>query len=140
MSFFKKLGETVIETATSVGNKSADLVEQGKLKIQKNQLEGSIKDKKYEIGKILYDTYKQGTSRDETTLTAIFSEIADLENQILAIDEKFEKVGVKKEHPQTAEVVQEAEEKPVEDKLYCAACGQELTPGAKFCKNCGSAI
>ena len=140
MSFFKKLGETVIETATTVGNKSADLVEQGKLKVQKNQLEGSIKEKKYEIGKLLYDAYKQGTSRDETTLAAIFSEIADLENQILVIDEKFEKVGVKKDQPQATQVVQEAEEKPVEGKLFCASCGQELTPGAKFCKTCGRAV
>jgi hypothetical protein len=139
MSFFKKLGETVIETATTVGNKSADLVEQGKLKVQKNQLEGSIKDKKYEIGNLLYNAYKQGISRDETTLNAIFSEIADLENQISVIDEKFEKVGVKKEQP-ASQVVQEAEEKPVEGKLFCASCGQELTPGAKFCKNCGSAV
>lgn len=140
MSFFKKLGETVIETATNVGNKSADLVEQGKLKVQKNQLEGSIKDKKYEIGNLLYNAYKQGISRDETTLNAIFSEIADLENQISVLEEKFEKVGTKKDQPQSSQVVQEAEEKPVEGKLFCASCGQEVTPGAKFCKNCGSAI
>ena len=139
MSFFKKLGETVIETATNVGNKSADLVEQGKLKVQKNQLEGTIKEKKYEIGTLLYEAYKQGISRDETTLSAIFSEIADLENQIAVIDDKFEKVGTKKDQAQGSQVVEEVEEKPVEGKKFCAACGQELTPGAKFCKNCGSA-
>jgi len=137
MSFFKKLGETVIETATTVGNKSADLVEQGKLKVQKNQLEGSIKDKKYEIGNLLYNAYIQGISRDETTLNAIFSEIADLENQISSIEEKFEKIGTKKEQIQPT---QEVQEKPVEGKMFCAVCGQEVTPGAKFCKNCGSAI
>ena len=140
MSFFKKLGETVIETATTVGNKSADLVEQGKLKVQKNQFEGTIKEKKYEIGTLLYEAYKQGTSRDETTLNAIFSEIADLENQIAAIDDRYEKVGTKKDQDQVTQVVQEVEEKPAEGKKFCAACGQELTPGAKFCKNCGSAI
>lgn len=140
MSFFKKLGETVIETATTVGNKSADLVEQGKLKVQKNQLEGSIKEKKYEIGKLLYDAYKQGTPRDETILNAIFSEIADLENQILVINDKFEKVGAKKEQTQTSQVVEEVEEKPVEEKKFCALCGQEVSPDAKFCKNCGNPI
>ena len=140
MSFFKKLGETVIETATTVGNKSADLVEQGKLKVQKNQLEGTIKDKKYEIGKLLYDAYKQEISRDETTLNAIFSEIADLENQILVIEDKFKKVGTKKEQTQASQVVQEVEENPVEEKIFCAACGHEINVGAKFCKNCGSAI
>ncbi len=60
MSFFKKLGETALNTATTIGNKSAEMVEIGKLKFNKTQLEGKIKDKKTEIGDAVYTAYIAG--------------------------------------------------------------------------------
>ncbi len=59
MSFLKKIGDVVKDTATTVGSKSADMLEAGKLKLHKSQLEGKIKDKKTEIGGIVYEAYKK---------------------------------------------------------------------------------
>lgn len=89
MSFLRQLGDKVKDTAATVGNISADLLETGKLIIQKSQLEGKIKDKKTEIGNIVYQAYKkQDTPADTSALEGICNEIKDLENQIDAIDVK----------------------------------------------------
>jgi len=91
VSFLKKIGDKVKDTATTVGSKSADMLESGKLKIHKSQLEGKIKDKKTEIGNIIYEAYKQNTPADSSALEEIYNEIKDLEDQIEAIDVKLQK-------------------------------------------------
>lgn len=91
MSFLKKFGETMMDTASSIGAKSMDMVETGKLKLQRSQLESDIKDKKTEIGNLVYLAEKQNTTPDTAALTAIYDKIKDLENQIAAIDEKLHK-------------------------------------------------
>jgi hypothetical protein len=68
MDFFKKLSETVMDTASTISAKSTDMVEIGKLKLQRNQLENAIKDKKTEIGNIVYQAHKQNIQPDETLL------------------------------------------------------------------------
>lgn len=133
MSFLKKLSETVMDTASTIGAKSADLVETGKLKLQRNQLEGSIKDKETEIGELVYLAYKQSTPPDESALTALFAEVKNLENQITALDEKL-----RKEAAQAAQSAQPAPAAP--GRMFCSECGQELSAGAKFCNNCGKAL
>lgn len=140
MSFFKKLTETVIDTATSVGNKSADLMETGKLKVQRNQIEGAIKDKKTDIGGIVYLAYKHGGPTEESVLSTIFAEISYLENQLNDIDMKLEGIGEKKEEVQPPTEQPEPPETSAESRIFCANCGQELSPGAKFCKNCGTSV
>lgn len=134
MDFFKKLSETVMDTASSIGAKSADLVETGKLKLQRNQLETAIKDKKAEIGNLIYLAHKQNIPPDEVSLTEALSGIQDLENQIAAVDEKLRR----EETPVTAQPAATASAEP-SGKVFCSQCGQELAAGAKFCNNCGQA-
>ncbi|HAG11985.1 MAG TPA: hypothetical protein DCK76_11585 [Desulfotomaculum sp.] len=137
MSFLKKIGDVVKDTATTVGSKSADMLEAGKLKLHKSQLEGKIKDKKTEIGGIVYEAYKQNTPADTSALEEIYSEIKDLENQIEAIEVKLQK----EVEPSTSNEAQttSSTETTVE-KVFCAECGQESSPGAKFCKSCGKPL
>ena len=94
MSFLKKFGETMMDTASSIGSKSLDMVETGKLKLQRSQLESDIKVKKAEIGDLIYLAQKQSTTPDTVALSTIFEGIKDLENQISAIDEKLHKETV----------------------------------------------
>jgi hypothetical protein len=124
MDFFKKLSETVMDTASTISAKSTDMVEIGKLKLQRNQLENAIKDKKTEIGNIVYQAHKQNIQPDETLLNEFLFGIQDLENQVAAVDEKM-----RKDDPQPAQ--------PSDGKVFCSQCGQELAPGAKFCNSCG---
>jgi hypothetical protein len=135
MSFLKKLSETVKDTASSIGIKSMDMVETGKLKLQRTQLEAAIKEKKTEIGDLIYTAQKETMIVETDNLKTIFDTINALENQIMAIDEKLHKeevlISPQPTHPQD---IQDAS---TTLKVFCSKCGQELCPGAKFCSGCG---
>ena len=133
MDFFKKLSETVMDTANSIGAKSADLVETGKLKLQRSQLETAIKDKKTEIGNLIYLSHKQNIPPDEVSLTEALNGIQDLENQIAAVDEKL-----RREEAPAAQTFSSSTPEP-SGKFFCSQCGQELPAGTKFCNSCGQA-
>ena len=134
MSFLKKLSATVKETASNVSAKSADLVEAGKLKLKKNQLETLIKDKKLQIGEIIYTAYQQKTPPDETVLMALYADTEDYEAQVVAIDEQLKKEII----PQEAST--EVETAPEATKIFCTNCGTEASPEDRFCKNCGKEL
>jgi hypothetical protein len=97
MSFLKKLGETMMDTASSLGTKSVDLIEAGKLKLHRSQLESSMEQKKSEIGNLIYAAHKQNSTPATDVLTKVFTEIKELENQIAEIDEKLNKETVQGE-------------------------------------------
>ncbi|HKL10292.1 MAG TPA: hypothetical protein VJ990_02555 [Clostridia bacterium] len=82
MSLLDKIKSTTKETASTIGAKSAELVETGKMKISKAQLESEIKAKKREIGNLVYEAHKTDLEVDAEKLMAIFIEIGDLENDI----------------------------------------------------------
>jgi hypothetical protein len=124
MDFLKKFSETVMDTASTISAKSTDMVEIGKLKLQRSQLEGAIKDKKTEIGNLIYQAHKLSGQPDEVKLNELLMGIQDLENQIAAVDDKLKR--------------DEAQPSPAgSSKLFCSKCGQELMPGTKFCNSCG---
>ncbi len=92
MSFFKALGETVKDTASTIGAKSMDVLEISKLKLQRNKLESVIKDKKFEIGNMVYEEHKLNEAPKTDKLIKIFDEIQDIENQISELDEKIKQM------------------------------------------------
>lgn len=141
MNFFKKLSETVMGTASSIGSKSADLVEAGKLKLQKNKLEGIIMDKKTGIGDLVYLAHQQNLTPDMDALSLIFAEIMNLENQIGLVDEKLRKETTQTAPPVTSSKAPASATPtaPSCDFIFCSQCGQKLSTGAKFCNNCGQA-
>ena len=134
MSFLKKLGETVKETASTVSAKSADLVESGKLRLKKNQLELLIKDKKILIGDVIYTAYQQKSTPDETALAGLYADIDDYEVQISAIEEKLSRETAQ------PEAFQEKAPDTSANKVFCTNCGQEASTDDRFCKNCGKAL
>jgi outer membrane murein-binding lipoprotein Lpp len=125
-SFFKKLQETAKSTADTLGAKSAELVSAGKLKVEKLQLESKVKEKKTELGGVVYQAYISGQEPDSDKVTAICEEIRDLETQVSSLDNKMN------EEP-GAGAAQEA-------AAACKQCGQALSPGAKFCPGCGAQV
>jgi len=138
MSFFKKLSETVLDTASTIGSKSADLVETGKLKLQRSQLENSIKDKKTAIGDLVYQAQKSGSDLSMEDLAPIFAEIKDLEGQIELIDEKLRKESPQYQRPVTPpQSSYTPQDNNPKGTIFCSQCGQELPATAKFCNKCG---
>ncbi|MDX9871097.1 MAG: zinc-ribbon domain-containing protein [Clostridia bacterium] len=137
MSFFKKLGETAMNTASTIGSKSANLVETGKLKLAKNQLEGKIDDKKLEIGDLVYAAYKAGSEPDNGLLQNKFNEIEELESQIRDIEAQLEQP--KENVAATADMPDLPQELPAEPSAakFCSNCGNALDGSVKFCPNCG---
>lgn len=136
MSFLKKLGETAKNTANTIGAKSADLVEMGKLKLAKTQLEGKIKDIKTDIGHLIFEAYKNGTEPASDVLQEKFNEITDMENQIKGIEEKIDQDKVKDSGQQAAAPAQQSTS-PGATK-FCSNCGTSLAADAKFCASCGN--
>jgi len=141
MSFLKKLGETVLDTASTIGSKSADLVETGKLKLQRSQLESSVKEKKTAIGDLVYDAHKNNRELVIEDLEPYFAEIRDLENQIEAVDEKLRKEYSQHQRQDSSSLSSSV---PQEDNseafAYCTQCGQKLPATAKFCNRCGQPL
>lgn len=135
MSFFKKLGETMKDTASTIGSKSLDMVETGKLKLQRTQLETTIKEKKSEIGDLIYTAQKQTITVDSDNLKMLFEIISGLEKQIAAIDEKLHKEVVLT--TSTPAYHDDVQDESIPSQIFCSKCGQELSPGAKFCIRCG---
>jgi len=129
MNFFKKISETVIDTASTIGSKSVDLVETGKLKLQRNQLEAAIEDRKTAIGDLVYLAHLQNSTPNMDNLSTILSEIIDLENQIGLVNEKL-----RKETAQTTPS-ERSSEAPVQveqtlnsgDETFCPQCGHKLS-------------
>jgi len=166
MSFLKKLGETAKNTASTIGSKSANLVETGKLKLAKSQLESKISDKKLEIGSLVYAAYKAGVDPDSEQLQAKFQEIEGLEEQIKEIEAQLEQPKESAappappsaqpatpppfnaappstpppfpQEPPAAPPPMPAAEAPT--AKFCSDCGTALEGGAKFCSNCGKAV
>lgn len=134
MSFFKKLGETMKDTASSIGSKSIDMVETGKLKLQRTQLEATIKEKKSEIGDLIYTAQKHTITVDTDTLKTLFEIISGLEKQITAIDEKLHREAVLTST--TAAYTEDVQDASI-PLIFCSKCGQELSTEAKFCIRCG---
>jgi hypothetical protein len=97
MSFLKKLGETAKSTASAIGTKSVELVNTGKLMVEKNNLKGKVNNKYTDIGSMSYVAYKEGIEPDQEKIVTIFREIDELEAQIAEVERKIkeEKEGKK---------------------------------------------
>ncbi len=93
MDMFKNFGEKAKETAKKVGEKSSDMVELGKLKMQISQIEGDIKKLKTEIGQYFYETYVDRVELPEEEIVSLcesikekYSEIEEVKDQIYKIE------------------------------------------------------
>ncbi len=85
-SFFKKMGETVANTAAQVGSMSADLVNAGKNKVDQLQLESKVKNLKLDLGNAIYEAYAAGVDPSSDRVTTICEEIKQIEEQIAQLD------------------------------------------------------
>ncbi len=111
MSFLKKLSETAKSTASAIGSKSVELVNTGKLTVEKNTIKGKISKRYTDMGSMIYDAYKKGEEPNQDDILNICKEIDQLEVQIEEIDEK-----IKEEREKSKDQKETAEEKAEEVK------------------------
>lgn len=90
MDLFKNFGEKAKSTAKIVGEKSSDLVETGKLKMQVSQLENDIRRLKTNIGNSFYNAYSERTELPEEEIVSLCEEIKE---KYLEIEDLKEKMG-----------------------------------------------
>lgn len=92
MSLLKNLGDKAASTAKKVGNKSSDLVETGRFKMQISQIEGDIKKIKGEIGEVVYDAYKNGLDLPIDEISKLCTSAKEKDSEIEEIKAKIEEV------------------------------------------------
>ena len=92
MSLLKNIGSKAISTARVVGNKTQEIAEVGKLKIQINQLESDIKKLKTEMGEAVYTTHSEKLDSPLNQLNDLCSIIDEKYNEIEELKIKIEKV------------------------------------------------
>lgn len=92
MSFLKNLGDKATSTAKNIGNKSSDLVETSKLKMQISQIEGDIKKGKTEIGELIYSAYVVGADLPHDQVLILCGNLKEKDQEIKDLYDKIEEV------------------------------------------------
>ncbi len=112
----KKIGETVTDTYNVVVDKSGKMIEDTKSKMAISEKENQIEDVYIEMGKIVYDMYKQGEDVGEK------------------FREEAEKVDILKKE------IEEINMKILANKglKTCSDCGKIISKDNHFCPNCGN--
>lgn len=97
MSFLKNLQEKATNAAQTIGSKSQELMEIGKLKLQITQIESDIKKLKFELGEVVYNAYSKDEEFPVEQITKIGSDInakyAEIEDTKAKIQEVQAKSG-----------------------------------------------
>lgn len=114
--FGKKVSKTFSKTYKVAAEKSGNLVEEAKLRIQIASENDKISEKLEEIGAAVYEDFKSGSSS-----------YADFEDLC-------------KEIESSESLVQEMRTKILEMKKLkqCAVCGTEISKNDRYCSKCGA--
>ena len=117
-SFFEDLGRKIGETAETVTNKAGEAVEVQRLRNQIRALERGNERDYAELGKMVYNHYKDGEVVDSEAIG-----ICD------AIQNREERIG--KYEQQISEV---------KGDVTCGGCGKSVAKDMAFCPHCGSKV
>lgn len=94
MDLFKDLSEKAMNTAKIVGEKSSDMVEIGKLRIQISNIENDIRRAKTEIGQIFYKAYEGGSDIPSEDIVSLCEEIKKKYSQIEEVKDKIDSINI----------------------------------------------
>ena len=117
-SFFEDLGRKIGETAETVTNKAGEAVEVQRLRNQIRALERGNERDYAELGKMVYNHYKDGEVVDSEAIG-----ICD------AIQNREESIG--KYEQQISDV---------KGDVTCGGCGKSVAKDMAFCPHCGSKV
>lgn len=116
MDFFNKLGKKASETYQYTKDKTSKISEELKLKGKVSDLKSKIEEAYLEVGKIVYEEFKNGTDVSREAVSGKCDEIKSMQEEIEKLNDQILKVkNIKK----------------------CANCGEEIELNVKFCPKCG---
>ncbi|MFY9214932.1 MAG: hypothetical protein ACOXZT_04220 [Tissierellaceae bacterium] len=92
MDVIKDFGDKAMTTAKVVGEKTLDLVEIGRLKLQVSRLENEIRRLKTKIGNAFYHAYSERADLNEGEIIAICEEIKGKYSEIEELKSKIEEI------------------------------------------------
>ena len=101
--------------ADAAGKKTGELVNLTKLKFEASEVSRAVAAKMEKIGRVVYESHVSGEGCDET-LSALFAEVAALEDKADALADKIDDLRRTK---------------------TCSACGKNNRSDAAYCQNCG---
>ncbi|MDD3139265.1 MAG: zinc ribbon domain-containing protein [Lachnospiraceae bacterium] len=116
--FFEDLGRKITKTAENVGKKTDEVVEVQKIKSQIRTLEKTNERDFLDLGKMLYERYKNGEVVDGDC-AEICEEMSKREEAIAQLEDQV------------------ADAKGM---VICATCESRIAKGMAFCPNCGAKI
>ena len=76
--FFSKVRDSFFSTAETIGKKSMDLANQGKLRVEILRLESKVDDTKKELGEVIFDAYLTDSELDGAKINGLCEEIKNL--------------------------------------------------------------
>lgn len=95
MSFLKNLQEKAAGAAQTIGAKSQEVLEIGKLKLQITQIESDIKKLKLELGEAVYSAYAKDEEFPAEQIAKIGGDIRSKYAEIEATKAKIQEVQAK---------------------------------------------
>lgn len=131
---FQKFKSTVNRGITTISVKTSSSLEKTKIKTHIDTLNREIERELLAVGEAAYDIWSNGGT-DFSSLSSSFetvkgkqNEIADLNKEIEAIDERDNQILGSSSAP-------EAPEAP---RIICSGCGTQYDAPVKFCRKCGN--
>lgn len=152
----KKVGDVAEKTYKSVADKSSQMIKSAKLRIQVSDLEQEIEIMYADMGKRIYEIYKngevvEGFEKDCKKIEKMYKEILELDEkslyikklrkcsncgEIIEIENKFcPSCGEKQKKIKEPKVEQQEQ-----DIKVCSECGMEHGLDVKFCTKCGNKL
>lgn len=115
-TFFEDLGKKIGETAETVTNKAGEAVEVQRLKNQIRALERGNENDYVDLGKMVYEHYKDGEVVDSEAI-GVCEAIQNREESIKKYEQQISKV---------------------KGDTECDSCGKSVAKEMSFCPHCGS--
>lgn len=116
--FFEGLGKYIGETATTVGNKAGEVIETQKLKSQVRSLAHENTVDLLELGRGVYEQYKNGTALDEKA-EGLCEAISSREESIAEFEEKISAIKGAGKCPNCGKMV-------AKEMVFCPYCGEKM--------------
>lgn len=153
----KKIGETASGTYNTVVDKSGKIIEDTKFKFAISEREDKIYEKYADMGRTVYEMYKQGEdvgevfTKESEEIDKLRKEIHEMNRKILAnkglkeCDECGDVIDLNSnfcQHCGKEQIkVEIKEEKEEENKQkVCSNCNSICEENAQFCPNCGTEL
>lgn len=152
----KKVGDVAEKTYKTVADKSNQMIKSAKLRIQVSDLEQEIEIMYADMGKRIYEIYKngeivEGFEKDCKKIEKIYKEIVELDEkslyiknlrkcsncgEVIEIENKFCPVCGEKQK----KIKEPKQEKEKIDIKICSECGTEHGVDVKYCTKCGNKL